>query len=65
MQAFDFMIQLLNKNMFNGTLKIGFFIDISWRCLRTLIALVVYLIVSFTNFEILELQVCFKRQFRQ
>ena len=33
--------QLLNKNMFNGTLKIGFFIDISWRCLKTFIALLV------------------------
>ena len=28
---------LLNKNMFKGNLKIRFFIDISWRCLKTLI----------------------------
>ena len=32
--------------MFNATLKIRFFIDISWRRLKTLIALVVYLIVT-------------------
>ena len=38
MQAFDFF-QLLNKNMFNGTWNIGFFIDISWRCLKIFIAL--------------------------
>jgi len=36
----DFL-QLLNKNMFNGTLKVRFFIDISWRCLKTVIALLV------------------------
>jgi len=30
--------QSLNKNMLNGTLEIRFFIDISWRCLKTLIA---------------------------
>ena len=40
MQAFDFF-QLLNKNMFNGTLKIRFFIDSSWRCLKTFLALLV------------------------
>ena len=39
--AFDFF-KLLNTNMFTGTLEIKFFIDISWRCLKTLIALVVY-----------------------
>ena len=43
--------------MFNVTLKIGCFIDIGWRCLKTLIALVVYLKVHFTNFEISELEV--------
>jgi len=37
MRAFDFF-QLLNTNMFNGTLNIRFFIDISWRCLKTVIA---------------------------
>ena len=30
MHAFEFF-QLLNKNMINGTLKVLFFIDISWR----------------------------------
>ena len=29
--------------MFNGTLQICFFIDISWRCLKTLIAPLVLL----------------------
>ena len=42
MQALDFF-QLLNKNMFNGTLKIRVFIDITWRCINTLIAVVVSL----------------------
>jgi len=35
----------------------GLFYPISCKCLETLIALVVYLILSFTNFEISELQV--------
>ena len=39
-RAFDFF-QLLNKIMFNGTLKIPFFIDISWIYLKTFIALIV------------------------
>jgi len=35
---------LLNKIC--GTLKMRFCIDIIWRCLKTLIAVVVYLIVT-------------------
>ena len=37
MHTFEFF-QLLNNNMFNGTLTIGIFIDISWRCLKTFIS---------------------------
>ena len=35
MQAYDFF-QLLNKNIFNCTFKIGFFIVISWRFSKNL-----------------------------
>jgi len=40
--------------MFHGILKIGLFIDVSWRCLKAQVA---YLRVTFTNFEISELHV--------
>ena len=36
-----------------GTLKIMCFMDISWRCIKTLIAVVVYLIV--TSYQFLNL----------
>jgi len=39
------------------------FINISWRCLKTLIAVVRYLIVTFTYFQISELQFWFNRHF--
>ena len=50
LRAFAFLI--LNKNMFNGLLKTRFFIDISLRNLKSLIALVVHLIRIFTSFAI-------------
>jgi len=44
-QAYEFptirFFRLLRKNMINGTFKIGFFIDITWRCLITLITILV------------------------
>ena len=36
--------------MFNGTLNIPLFIGMNWRCIKTVISLVVYFIVTFTNF---------------
>ena len=45
--------QLLNKTMFNATLKTRFSIDISWRCLKTLIGLNKsdLVIIKFPNFK--------------
>jgi len=52
LQAFEYF-QFLNKNMLNGTIKIGFFIDIRWRCLKIFITLnsANLLIFKFRNSE--------------
>ena len=42
--------------MFNAAFQIGIYIDICWRFLKPFAPLV-YLIVTFDNFEIPELQV--------
>jgi len=56
MRAFDFL-KLLDKNMVIRTLKIGFFIAISCRDIKSLIALVGYLKMTITNFYISEFHV--------
>ena len=63
MRAFDFL-KLLDKNMVIRTLKIGFFIAISCRDIKSLIALVGYLKMTITNFYISEFHVWFKGEFR-